>query len=125
MNISNLSDNENELFSFIHNTIMPKRKKDFQTKGITSLDNIIVKPILVKAKQILDMFNKQNYDLSKYYIEFQQRNCGFEKKCNRSFDWHEDNYGAVSFAVYTIIFYIRKDNTIKGGNLEYRYKNKS
>ena len=27
--------------------------------------------------------------------------------------------------MYTIIYYIRKDHTIKGGNLEYKLKNKN
>ena len=58
-------------------------------------------------------------------IEFHQRNCGFEKKYKRTFPWHEDDYGAVNFKVYTIIYYIRKDHTIKGGNLEYKFKNKN
>ena len=79
----------------------------------------------IMLHQLLDLFNKTDYDLSQYYIEFHQRNCGFEKKYKRTFPWHEDDYGAVNFKVYTIIYYIRKDHTIKGGNLEYKFKNKN
>ena len=48
-----------------------------------------------------------------------------KKKCKRTFDWHNDDYGVVNYNVYTIIYYIRKDNTIKGGNLEYIFENKN
>ena len=129
MNISELKGDEKHIFSSIHNTFLPKRKQNFDTKGILSGKNLksknLVEPIIKKTKQLLDMFNKTNYDLSQYYIEFQQRNCGFEQKCKRTFPWHEDDYGAVNFKVYTIIYYIRKDHTIKGGNLEYKFKNKN
>ena len=129
MDISQLNSYEKHLFASIHNTILPKRKQNFNTKGISYSENLkyknIIEPIMIKTKQILDMFNKKNYDLSQYYIEFHQRNCGFEKKCKRTFNWHTDDYGAVNFKVYTIIYYIRKDNTIKGGNLEYIFENKN
>ena len=129
MNISELNIDEKNLFASIHNTFLPKRKQNFDTKGILSGKNLksktLVEPIIKKTKQILDLFDKTNYDLSQYYIEFHQRNCGFEQKCKRTFPWHEDDYGAVNFKVYTIIYYIRKDHTIKGGNLEYKLKNKN
>ena len=129
MNVSELNSEEKHLFTSIHNNILPNRKKDFDTKGILSGKNLksknLVEPIIKKTKQLLDMFNKTNYDLSQYYIEFHQRNCGFEQKCKRTFPWHEDNYGAVNFKVYTIIYYIRKDHTIKGGDLEYVFENKN
>ena len=111
MNTSQLNSFEIDLFSSIHNTILPKRKQNFDTKGIWSNQNLksktIIEPIMIKTKQLLDMFNKTNYDLSQYYIEFHQRNCGFEKKCKRTFDWHKDDYGAVKFKVYTIIYYYK------------------
>lgn len=128
MNISELTNDEWSLFSSIHNTILPDRKTDFDTKGILSCKNLksntLVEPIIKKTKQILDLFDKTNYDLSQYYIEFHQRNCGFETKYKRTFPWHEDDYGAVNFKVYTIIYYLRKDQTIKGGNLEYVFEKK-
>ena len=129
MNVSELNSDEQHLFTSIHNTFLPKRKQNFDIKGILSGKNLeytnIIEPIIIKTKQILDMFNNKNYDLSQYYIEFHQRNCGFEKKYKRTFPWHEDNYGAVNFKVYTVIYYIRKDHTIKGGNLEYVFEKKN
>jgi len=128
MNTTHLNNLEIDLFASIHNNILPKRNSHFDKKGIGSNTTVkyksMVKPILLKTKQLLETYNKTNYDLSQYYIEFQQRNCGFEKKCKRTFDWHKDDYGAVNYKVYTIIYYIRKDNTIKDGNLEYMFGNK-
>ena len=126
MDITQLNSCERDLLISIHNTIIPKRKQNFDKKGILSGKNFkyktIIDPIIIKTKEILDIFNKKNYDLSQYYIEFHQRNCGFEKNHKRTFDWHIDNYGAVNFKVFTIIYYLRKDTTIKGGNLEYIFK---
>ena len=126
MDISELNSNDIDLLISIHNTMIQNRKKQFNKKGIlyNKINNYniispIILPILNKTKKILDIFNKKNYDLSKYYIEFHQQNYGFKKINKRTFDWHIDNYGAVGFKVYTVIFYLRKDITIKGGNLEY------
>ena len=132
MNISHLVGYENDLFASIHNSFLSKRTNDFDSKAIYSNKNLQyttrIELILIKTKKILDLFNKTNYDLSQYCIEFQQRNCGFEDECvqrHPTFTWHEDDYGIVNFNVYTIIYYIRKDKTIKGGNLEYIYENKN
>ena len=106
MNTFNLNNDEIKLFASIHKTIIPKRETSFERKGLYYNKNrakLIIEPIIKKTEKILDMFNKKNFDSSKYYIEFQQRNCGFEKKCKRTFDWHEDDYGAVNFKVYTVI----------------------
>ena len=40
------------------------------------------------------------------------------------FAWHTDDYEVAGMPVYTILYYIRKDKTIKGGNSEYRIKSK-
>jgi len=123
MDTLELNNKEKNLFMSIHNTILPKRKKNFNKIGILSSKilnyNIILDPIITKSKEILDIFDKKNYDLSQYYVEFHQQNCGFQKNNKKFFDWHIDNYGAVNYKVYTIIYYLRKDITIKGGNLEY------
>ena len=36
------------------------------------------------------------------------------------FAWHQDDYGAVNYKVNTIIYYLRKDKTIRNGNLKYK-----
>ena len=83
MNISELNSDEKDIFSSIHNTFLPKRKQNFDTKGILSGKNLksktLVEPIIKKTKQLPDLFDKTNYDYHNT-IEFHQRNCGFEKK---------------------------------------------
>ena len=34
--------------------------------------------------------------------------------------WHYDDYNVEPWNVYTIIFYLRSDSTVIGGNLNYR-----
>jgi hypothetical protein len=75
--------------------------------------------IVKKAFDILDSNGTKNYDKTKYLAEFHQRNCGFEKKKYSHFDWHTDDGGATSYPVYSVLFYLRKDKTVSGGNLEY------
>ena len=128
MNVSQMKSEEQDSLISIHHTILPKRKKGFEKKnmvyfGSSNSEHGIEEPILSMAKRVLDSANKTDYDLSKWFVEFQQRNCGFEKKVKRTFDWHRDDYAAVGFKVYTVIFYLRKDKTIKGGNLEYEIDN--
>ena len=45
---------------------------------------------------------------------------GDEGTIQPEFDWHEDDRGGVSYDVCTVIYYLRKDQTIKGGNLEFQ-----
>lgn len=124
---SQLSDYELKEFIRIHKEFLPIRNKHY---NITSFEfprqkinkikkKDILNPILKKVYEILD-FNKFNYDKNKYYVEFHQRNCGFEKKAHNLFEWHKDDYGAVSYKVFSTLFYIRKDCSVKGGNLLYK-----
>ena len=55
-------------------------------------------------------------------LECHQRNCGFEKKKHTAFKWHIDD-NVTSFPVYTVLFYLRKDITVIGGDLEYKIDN--
>lgn len=124
-----LNTTETQQFQDIHSSIIPNRTKRFETYDIlhktsnfADKDSSIYKkinPILEKAKDILNSLNIKNYDLSKYNMEFHQRNCGFEKKKYQWSTWHKDDYATTSFKVYTILFYIRKDSTVDGGNLDY------
>ena len=126
MNTLQMNDKEKELFSSIHTSILPNRKKDFDKKGISSTNpNPETEQIIIKTKEVLDMFEKKDYNLSKYRIEFHKRNCGFEKKSKLVFGWHKDDYSTINFKVYTVIYYLRKDETIKGGDLEYMVKDEN
>jgi len=121
MNIYNLDIVDLEILTSII-YIYQKRKKHFQIKSITnhnsSQNKKLIEPILDISIKILNNFNKIKYDKNEYYIEFQQRNCSYENIVH-PFTWHKDDYSAVSWRTYTVIFYIRKDSTIKNGDLKY------
>lgn len=119
-----MNDEEMKTLTAIHHNIFPKREKSFEKLSFSYFNKVKAKAkcdtILSKTKEVLDYFNRTDYDLSTWFVEFQQRNCGFEKKVKRTFDWHRDDHATIGYKVYTVIFYLRKDETIKGGNLEYK-----
>ena len=130
MNNTRLNQNEIEAFQNIHSKIMPYRRNRFDTYDIIQPTSKLsdknkkiyeyITPILEKTIEILKLYNYSNYDINKYNMEFHQRNCGFEKKPYQWSTWHKDDYGASRYKVYTILFYIRKDKSVKDGNLEYK-----
>lgn len=132
MNNLYLSDLENIKFIELHNLLLPKRNKKFDSISfnLSQIKNkdieylkVPIKELFIliinKTVEILNYFNKNNYDISNCFIEFQQRNCGFEKKKYEVFSWHKDDYTNLNSKVYTVIFYLRKDKTIINGNLKY------
>ena len=67
--------------------------------------------------------NGFNIDSSKYDIGFHRYNL-FGKKHSTPFAWHEDDYGSTDYEVNTAVLYLRKDKTIRGGNLLVKGANK-
>lgn len=116
----NIKNTELEKYKNFHKKFLPKRKKNFEMKTVHINDSIV---ILNDCVKILDKLRISNYELLKSKIEVHQRNCGFENKNVNHFDWHTDDYNVLPYKVYTIIFYLRKDLTVKGGNLLYRDHN--
>lgn len=127
---STLTSEETGNFQKIHNTLIPKRKKQYETFQIFNATSrvagkkkenyTLTKPVLDKAISVLKQNNITDFDAKFYSLEFHQRNCGFEKKPYQLFSWHQDDGGATSYRVHTVIFYIRKDIAVKDGNLEYK-----
>ena len=81
--------------------------------SINNKDNI--------EKLILNTITKvsnNNYKInpSNYYIEFHKY--FVNGKTKSFFDFHKDDGGAVSYKTVTCIYYLKKDNTIQGGDLE-------
>ena len=117
-------------YKFFNNKYLLKKNlenKNNETQNLVpKKSNIdIVKPILDKSLNILKDNNIYNYDQNKFCIEFHQRNCGFEKNEYQWSTWHYDDDGPFNFKVHTVIFYLRKDKTVKGGNLEYKINRKT
>lgn len=130
MNNFKISEKDCIKLQNISNKFIPKRTKklnsiSFNNKFIKTLNcqSTInsLKFIFNLSYAVLEKSNIKNYSKEIYLLEFQKRNSGFENKEYNYFRWHKDDYAVLSYNVYTIIFYIRKDNTLKGGNLLYRF----
>lgn len=113
---------EKEIIEYrnFHKSILPKRESDFKIKKVELYKGIF---ILNKCVKLLEKKNITDYEILKSKIEVHQRNCGFENNNILNFNWNIENFNVLPQKVYTIIFYIRKDHTIKGGNWFYKYKN--
>lgn len=122
INTYGLSNYTKRNFQSIHNNeFNNKRVKKFNMMGYdyTSYNlNENHQTILKKSLDILDMEGLVDYDPNKFFIDFHQRNCSESEKEKHSWSvWHKDDYSTLNEKVYTILFYIRKDKTVKGGEL--------
>ena len=123
--VNTLSFDELNLFTSIHHQLIPERKTKFMTRTVSSAGKNVekikmIQPILQKAINILTSNGITNFNKTNFIVECHQRNCGFEKKKYQWSHWHTDDYGATSYLVYTILFYLRKDKTVQGGDLDYK-----
>ncbi|VVU95415.1 hypothetical protein CPAV1605_1166 [seawater metagenome] len=130
MNIFELSQEK-------HNTFKSIQSQLYETKKPSDFDKIvfweksspyadedkhlydIIDPVLTNCYSLLDNLGIKDYTKNKYCLEFQQKNCYGQEKYNW-LSWHYDDYGAVNYKVYTVLYYLRKDKTIEGGNLQYK-----
>ena len=108
----------------IQNVLGTNRKHTFEWKKCTNGKNIpsgFIKPsknifnFLSKVADILKN-NRYNIDETKFHIDFHRYNL-FGEKFISELSWHEDDYGATNYKVNTAIIYLRKDKTLRGGNL--------
>lgn len=101
----------------------PKYKSNFNSNNseLREYRFHICLPILHKAISLLIHHNYTNFDTSCVLYEFHRRNyLSFGKKRpNKDIIWHYDDMSVAPYKVYSIIFYLRKDKTIKGGGLLY------
>ena len=67
-----------------------------------------------------DMLNKNNLKVTKknFMIKIHSYNL-FGEKIKYCYDWHNNNHESMGCKVHTLLVCIRKDKTIKGGNLLY------
>lgn len=93
-----------------------KRKYDLDLKKFNKKTIGDYQWIVDMAYGKLDEYGIDNY-CDDYLLEFQQRNCFGPQKNTRLNVWHTDsNLVSIFKQVYTVLFYIRKDKTLKGGN---------
>jgi hypothetical protein len=135
MNHLYLSPTELEQFQKIHYETIYKKKRTklFQmtefwesTSKLAHKNKSIypkIDPILKKTIRVLDSLGIKNYDKNYFSMDFHQRNCGFEKKKYQWSTWHKDDYAATNYKVHTVLFYLRKDVGVIGGDLDYKINN--
>jgi len=105
----------------------PAIKKQKYQKSPTNRELSIIQPILFKAFSLLIYKGFKNFDPKTVTVEFQRRNYSNLGKHNGNhFDlvWHTDDYSVDPWKVYTVIFYLRKDSTVRGGNFFYEENEK-
>lgn len=95
--------------------------KYIDNKTISRLEYIDILPdlknLIENTKKIMNEYS-YNINYLRFYVEFHKYNIN---GCHHSeFDWHEDDYGPVNYNVCTMIYYLYKDDTIVGGNLEFK-----
>jgi hypothetical protein len=133
-----IEETENKVLTEVQQIIFPHRKKHFEIKqfyersfgsnryvrydGYERLPSLI-NHMLEYCYTYLDSHSITNYNRSNHCIEFHQRNCSNEKQVKAPFGWHQDDNGAVSYKTHSFLFYMRKDSTVRGGNLDYKIGN--
>jgi len=102
-------------------------KRQYDKQNYTNISKIYTK----KTLPTINIDNKYIADIANEYLE----NCGLQQNQNyfmieywrhrlfgenrkHTFSKHRDSFGALYDGVNTCIFYLRKDKTFKGGDLE-------
>lgn len=124
---STLSDNKLIEFQGYHNDVFKNKRlytRNFynfrfnlsKDKKPDSLSNIIE----YAAELLTTELGITNFVKDKNVVEFHQINLFGENEIS-SFKWHQDIGIIYPFkTTYTVIFYLRKDSTVKGGDLQIR-----
>lgn len=107
----------------IFNDVVVKTKND--KKNITQITKIYndkkqintLEELYIKDCAILYLESAGFRIYSNHFmIEYWRHRC-FADKLEPTLDRHMDSYSVMTCPVYTCIFYLRKDSTMKGGNL--------
>jgi len=129
-----LEDLEQVVFERIHTMVCGSRKEDFAIQYIGrgengyysskefKAPNEYITQIIKKALRILEFrgVTTEDIDEKTFHLEFQQRNCSETYDEQYSWiDWHRDDYTAIPHRVYTVLFYVRVDRGVKGGELQH------
>ena len=81
-------------------------------------NKILFDLIIERSTEILMMLGLYKFNKNKFVIDFHQVNSTEIKKEKYNWSvWHEDDFQVTNYPVWTIIYYIRKDKGIRGGNI--------
>ena len=123
MDEANYEDNEHTMLSEIFNSVVSKSKYDkqnytkithqFTSESKLKNDEIYIRDLAYQHLESVGLHqNKQ-----RFMIEYWRHRLFAENKTH-IFSKHRDSYGPILAPVNTCIFYLRKDKTFKGSNLE-------
>ena len=123
MDESEYSGDEHARLSDIFNSIVGKPKYDKQnytqiTRQFTSESRLNDNEIYIRdlAYRLLESVGLQQ-NKARFMIEYWRHRLFAENK-SHIFSKHRDSFGPILAPVNTCIFYLRKDKTFKGSNLE-------
>lgn len=111
-----IDDDTTSLLQSIHSTFM-KDKLGVQNIHTTVKDPRVKEIVYTALKMIHDYDESIKLDATQGIVEFWRYACDGKKVAKTPLALHRDDYGATKYKVYTVIFYVHKDETIEGGNL--------
>ena len=123
MDEANYEDNEHTMLSEIFNSVVSKSKYDKQnytkiTHQFTSESKLKNDEIYIRDLAYLHLESVGlHQNKQRFMIEYWRHRLFAENKTH-IFSKHRDSYGPILAPVNTCIFYLRKDKTFKGSNLE-------
>ncbi len=119
--------------TIIQTVMGEKRSKTFEWEKYTNVESTKKNNSFIESRESIEQLvatvanilttNGFHIDSSNYHIDFHRYNLS-GKKHSTSLAWHEDDYGATGYKVNTAVLYLRKDKTIRGGNLLVKGANK-
>ena len=133
-NIIKIDDSKyNNLLIFgseILNKVLPAKLLNFDYKKCTNeSNNNFINSDFIKINSNITNFINQSADLllengfkinkNNFHVDFHRYYINNEKY-ETDLTWHTDDKGATPYNVNTVIFYLRKDHSLKGGNLLYK-----
>lgn len=120
-----------EILCEIFHKVLPKRDTkitEFVYKNTYSIRNIekcYISKILEIAEKYFERYgygyNNRN---NNYFIELSRYNCIKNDKPLRIFEYHKDDKSTTDCIVNTIIFYLKKNDSILGGDLKVKINNR-
>lgn len=116
-----VDDEDNTALCRMHETILcskgPTKHKSVQSVRFSANDEEI-QSIMQKASALVATYAPdERVDATQGVVEFWRYTCEHDKKVSSPLAIHQDDYGIVKYPVYTVIFYVRKDDGISGGEL--------
>ena len=106
-----------KFMNFDYKKYINESTDNFTNFDFIKIDSNITNLISKSADLLLENGFKINKNI--FHVDFHRYFIN-NKKYETDLTWHTDDNGATPYNVNTIIFYLRKDSTLKGGNFLYK-----